>query len=97
MPQPTEEETELGAMMWQLYELVYGGFLDLEFNQLCVGNVFEPTRAVVGNREAETVLCAIGNVAASLMFRDKRLQMWFAENMGRTCARLAEEAKAKAQ
>ena len=95
MPQqPTEDEAALGEMMWALYRLVYGEFLDLDFDQLCVNNRFDPTRAVVDRRETEAVLCAMGNVAAGLMFRDTKMQMWFAENMGKTCARLVAEAKA---
>jgi hypothetical protein len=97
MPEPTEEELEIGTIMWNLYELIYGHILNLEIEPLMNNDVFEPTRATVSKERAEAVLCAMGNVAASLMFRDHGMQEWFKENMTKTCARLAEEAKARAQ
>lgn len=97
MTEPTEEEMEIGAIMWQLYELVYGHILDLDITPLMREGTFEPTRATVSKENTEAILCALGNVAAGLMFRDASLQAWFTKNMDLTCKRLAQEAQARAQ
>jgi hypothetical protein len=94
---PTEDEEVLGAMMWNLYQLIYGNFLEVELDPLIVQGTFDPARIVVTKEQAEPVLCAVGNVVAAMIFRDHKLQEWFKENMDKACARMAEEAKSRAQ